>query len=313
MSKTAAAAVGSKNLTKTQWTLKEMKRNWIGYVMIAPFILVFILFTVAPVLVSMVISFTDFNLLQVPNFVAFDNYIRLFLDDDIFLLAIKNTFVFAAICGPTSYIMSFMVAWFINELEPKIRAVVTLIFYAPSISGQVYLIWGTLFSGDSYGWVNATLLNLGLINTEIQFFEDADYVMPLCIVVYLWTSLGTAFLSFIAGLQGVDHTLYEAGAVDGVRNRWQELWYITLPTMRPQLMFGAVMAITSTFGFGGVVDALCGNPSVDYCAWTIMHHLQDYGGARFEVGYSSAIAVVLFAVMIGANSLVKKLLSKVGR
>ena len=313
MSKTAAAAVGSKNLTKTQWTLKEMKRNWIGYVMIAPFILVFILFTVAPVLVSIVISFTDFNLLQVPNFVAFDNYIRLFLDDDIFLLAIKNTFVFAAICGPTSYIMSFMVAWFINELEPKIRAVVTLIFYAPSISGQVYLIWGTLFSGDSYGWVNATLLNLGLINTEIQFFENADYVMPLCIVVYLWTSLGTAFLSFIAGLQGVDHTLYEAGAVDGVRNRWQELWYITLPTMRPQLMFGAVMAITSTFGFGGVVDALCGNPSVDYCAWTIMHHLQDYGGARFEVGYSSAIAVVLFAVMIGANSLVKKLLSKVGR
>ncbi len=313
MSKTAAAAVGSKNLTKTQWTLKEMKRNWVGYVMIAPFILVFILFTVAPVLVSIVISFTDFNLLQVPNFVAFDNYIRLFLDDDIFLLAIKNTFVFAAICGPTSYIMSFMVAWFINELEPKIRAVVTLIFYAPSISGQVYLIWGTLFSGDSYGWVNATLLNLGLINTEIQFFEDADYVMPLCIVVYLWTSLGTAFLSFIAGLQGVDHTLYEAGAVDGVRNRWQELWYITLPTMRPQLMFGAVMAITSTFGFGGVVDALCGNPSVDYCAWTIMHHLHDYGGARFEVGYSSAIAVVLFAVMIGANSLVKKLLSKVGR
>ena len=312
MSKTAAAAVGSKNLTKTQWTLKEMKRNWVGYVMIAPFILVFILFTVAPVLVSIVISFTDFNLLQVPNFVAFDNYIRLFLDDDIFLLAIKNTFVFAAICGPTSYIMSFMVAWFINELEPKVRAVVTLIFYAPSISGQVYLIWGTLFSGDSYGWVNATLLNLGLINTEIQFFEDADYVMPLCIVVYLWTSLGTAFLSFIAGLQGVDHTLYEAGAVDGVRNRWQELWYITLPTMRPQLMFGAVMAITSTFGFGGVVDALCGNPSVDYCAWTIMHHLNDYGGARFEVGYSSAISVVLFAIMMGANALVKKLISKVG-
>ena len=313
MAKTATAAVGSKNLTRTQWTLKEMKRYWVGYVMIAPFILVFMLFTVAPVLVSIVISFTDFNLLQVPNFVFFDNYIRLFLDDDIFLLAIKNTFVFAAICGPTSYIMSFMVAWFINELEPKIRAVVTLIFYAPSISGQVYLIWGTLFTGDSYGWVNATLLNLGLINTEIQFFEDADYVMPLCIVVYLWTSLGTAFLSFIAGLQGVDHTLYEAGAVDGVRNRWQELWYITLPSMRPQLMFGAVMAITSTFGFGGVVDALCGNPSVDYCAWTIMHHLHDYGGARFEVGYSSAIAVILFAVMIGANTLVKRLLSKVGK
>ena len=313
MSKTATKAVSRKDMTRAQWTWKEMKRNKVGYLMIAPFMLVFLLFTVAPVLVSMVISFTDFNLLQVPHIVWLDNYIRLFLDDDIFLLAVKNTFIFAGIVGPASYLMSFMVAWFINELEPKVRAVVTLIFYAPSISGQVYLIWGTLFSGDSYGWVNATLLNLGLINEEIQFFEDAKYVMPLCIVVALWTSLGTAFLSFIAGLQGVDHTLYEAGAVDGVRNRWQELWYITLPTMRPQLMFGAIMSITSSFGFGGVVDALCGNPSVDYCAWTIMHHLNDYGGARFEVGYSSAIAVVLFAIMMGANALVKKLLSNVGR
>ncbi|MBO4321434.1 MAG: sugar ABC transporter permease [Clostridia bacterium] len=312
MAKTATKAVSQKDISRFRYTLKEMNRNKVGYVMIAPFMLVFTLFTVAPVVVSMVISFTDFNLLQTPNFVFLDNYIRLFLDDDIFLIAIKNTFVFAAIVGPAGYLMSYMVAWFINELEPKIRAVVTLIFYAPSISGHVYLIWGTLFSGDSYGWVNGFLLNYGLIDEEIQFFEDADYVMPLCIVVALWMSLGTSFLSFIAGLQGVDRSLYEAGAVDGVRNRWQELWYITLPSMRPQLMFGAIMSITSSFGFGGVVDALCGNPSVDYCAWTIMHHLNDYGGARFEVGYSSAIAVVLFAIMMGANALVKKLISKVG-
>ena len=205
-----------------------------------------------------------------------------------------------------------MVAWFINELPPKIRAVVTLIFYAPSISGQVYLIWGTLFSSDSYGWVNASLLELGFIDKEIAFFKDEKYVMPLCIVVALWTSLGTAFLSFIAGLQGVDRSLYEAGAVDGVRNRWQELYYITLPSMRPQLMFGAVMAITGAFGFGGIVTALCGFPSVNYSGHTIMHHLEDYSGQRYEVGYGSAIAVVLFAVMVGANGLVKKILSKVG-
>ena len=206
-----------------------------------------------------------------------------------------------------------MVAWFINELDPRIRAIVTLIFYAPSISGQVYLIWGTLFSGDAYGWVNGALLNLGLINTEIQFFKDADYVMPLCIVVALWTSLGTSFLSFIAGLQGIDRSLYEAAAVDGIKNRWQELWYVTLPTMKPQLMFGAIMSITSSFGFGAVVTALCGFPSVDYAAHTIMHHLDDYGGQRFETGYASAIAVVLFAIMIGANVLVKNIISKVGQ
>ena len=290
-------AVSRKDMTRAQWTWKEMKRNWVAYLMIAPFCLVFTLFTMAPVVVSIVMSFTDFNMIQIPNFLFLDNYIRLFLDDDIFLLAVKNTFIFAMIVGPVSYLMSLMVAWFINELGPRIRAIVTLIFYAPSIAGQVYLIWGTLFSGDSYGWVNGILLDLGLITSEIQFFQDADYVMPLCIVVALWTSLGTSFLSFIAGLQGIDRSMYEAGAVDGVRNRWQELWFITLPSMKPQLMFGAVMAITSAFGFGGVVTALCGFPSVDYAAHTIMHHLDDYGGIRFEVGYSSSIAVVLFAII----------------
>ena len=306
-------AVSRKDMTRLQWTWKEMKRNWVAYLMIAPFCLVFTLFTMAPVVVSVIMSFTDFNMIQIPNFLFLDNYIRLFLDDDIFLLAVKNTFIFAVIVGPVSYLMSLMVAWFINELGPRIRAIVTLIFYAPSIAGQVYLIWGTLFSRDSYGWVNATLLDLGLITKEIQFFEDKKYVMPLCIVVALWTSLGTSFLSFIAGLQGIDRSMYEAAAVDGIRNRWQELWYVTLPSMKPQLMFGAIMAITSSFGFGGVVDALAGNPSVDYCAWTIMHHLNDYPGARFEVGYGSAIAVVLFAIMIGANVLVKRMLSKVGQ
>ncbi len=306
-------AVIRSDMTRAQWTWNEMKKHKVAYAMVAPYMIIFSLFTVVPVLLSIVISFTDFNLLEVPNFVFLDNYIRLFLDDDIFIIACKNTLIFAIIVGPVSYLMSLMVAWFINELPPKIRAVVTLIFYAPSISGQVYLIWGTLFSSDSYGWVNGVLLDLGLITKEIQWFADADYVMPLCIVVALWTSLGTSFLSFIAGLQGIDRSMYEAGAVDGVRNRWQELWYITLPSMKPQLMFGAVMAITGAFGFGGVVTALCGFPSVDYAAHTIMHHLDDYGGQRFEVGYSSAIAVILFAVMIGANMLVKKVLSKVGQ
>ncbi len=311
--KTAAKkAVARKDMTKWQWTWKEMKRNKVAYLMVLPYMLVFTCFTVLPVALSMIISFTDFNMLQMPNIVWFDNYVRLFLEDDIFIITIKNTFIFAAIVGPVSYLMSLLVAWFINELSPKIRAVVTLIFYAPSISGQVYLIWQTLFSSDSYGWANAWLMELGITTKEILFFEDADYVMPLCIVVAIWTSLGTSFLSFIAGLQGIDKAQYEAGAVDGIKNRWQELWYITLPNMKPQLMFGAVMAITNSFGFGAVVTALCGFPSVDYAAHTIVHHLEDYGNQRFEIGYSSTIAVVLFVVMVGANAIVKKVLSKVG-
>ena len=305
-------AVARKDMTYGQWVRKEMKRNWVAYAMIAPYVLIFTTFTISPVVLSIFISFTDFNMLQIPNIVWLENYINLFFADDIFLIACKNTFIFAAIVGPASYMMSFLVAWFINELAPKIRAIVTLIFYAPSIAGNVFMIWGTLFDADSQGWVNATLIELGFYTEPIAFFKNADYIMPLCIVVALWTSLGTAFLSFIAGLQGVDRSLYEAGAVDGIKNRWQELWFITLPSMKPQLMFGAIMSITGAFGFGGIVTALCGFPSVDYAAHTIMHHLEDYGGQRFETGYSSAIAVVLFVVMIGSNALVKKLLSKVG-
>ena len=305
-------AVSRKDMTRLQWTWKEMKRNKVAYAMVAPYMIVFTCFTVLPVALSMIISFTDFNMLEMPSMVWLDNYIRLFLDDEIFMLAVQNTLIFACITGPVSYLLSLLVAWFVNELPPKIRAVVTLVFYAPSISGQVYLIWKTLFSSDSYGWANATLMKLGIINQPILWFEDANYVMGLCIVVALWTSLGTAFLSFIAGFQTVDRSMYEAAAVDGIKNRWQELWYITLPSMKPQLMFGAIMAITSSFGFGGVVTALAGFPSVDYAAHTIMHHLEDYGGSRYEIGYSSAIAVVLFLVMVGANMLVKKILSKVG-
>ncbi len=305
-------AVARKDMTYGQWVRKEMKRNWVAYAMIAPYVLIFTVFTILPVVLSVFISFTDFNMLQIPNIVWLENYINLFFADDIFLIACKNTAIFAAIVGPASYMMSFLVAWFINELAPKIRAIVTLIFYAPSIAGNVFMIWGTLFDADSQGWVNATLIELGFYTEPIAFFKNADYIMPLCIVVALWTSLGTAFLSFIAGLQGVDRSLYEAGAVDGIKNRWQELWFITLPSMKPQLMFGAIMSITGAFGFGGIVTALCGFPSVDYAAHTIMHHLEDYGGSRYEIGYSSAIAVILFMVMVGANMLVKKMLSKVG-
>ena len=314
MSKKAAEkqAVARKELTMRQWIWRDMKRNWVAYLMVLPYMAIFTIFTILPVVLSAVISFTNFNMLEWPDFVFLDNYITLFFDDDIFLIACKNTFIFAAIVGPASYIMSFLVAWFINELPPKVRALVTLIFYAPSISGQVFLIWGTLFSSDSYGWANAILMELGIIDTEILWFQDAKYVMPLCIIVSLWTSLGTSFLSFIAGLQGIDHSLFEAGAVDGVKNRWQELYYITLPSMKPQLMFGAIMSITGSFGFGGIVTALAGFPSVDYCAHTIMHHLEDYGGQRYEIGYSSAIATILFLIMIGANMLVKRIISKLG-
>lgn len=310
-SKTDKVIVRS-DMTKLRWTLIQMKKYKVAYLMVAPFFILFFLFTIIPVVLSFLLSFTTFNLLEWPEFIFMDNYIRLFLDDEIFLIAIKNTLVFAAVTGPASYLLSLFFAWFINELRPKIRALVTLMFYAPSISGSVYLIWTVFFSSDQYGFANAWLMKLGMINKPVLWFQDEKYIFPLIIAVALWTSLGTSFLTLVAGFQVVDRTLYEAGAVDGIKNRWQELWFITLPTMRPQLMLSAILAITGSFGFGGVITALVGFPSPNYCAWTIVHHLEDYGGSRFEMGYASAIATVLFLMMIGCNLLVNKLLRKVG-
>lgn len=301
-----------KAMTKGRYIRSQMKRNWVGYVMVAPFLIMFIAFTVVPVVLSILLSFTSFNMLQFPEWKGLDNYVQLFLADDLFITAFSNTMLFAITTGPASFILAFIVAWFINELSPRLRAFVTLIFYAPSIAGTAYLVWGIFFKGDIYGYVNGWLLKMGMISEPIVFFKDVDYIVPLCIVVAIWTSLGTTFLSNIAGLQGVDRSLYEAGAIDGVKNRWQEAWYITLPSMRSILLFGAVLAITGSFGFGAIVDNLCGNPSTDYVAWTLQHHLSEYMGTRFEYGYASAIAVVLFAIMMGANALVQKFLSKVG-
>ena len=311
--KTVKRPVSRKDMSKLQWTLKEMRRNYIGYIFILPFMFIFFLFTIVPVALSLVIGFTDFNLLEWPNFVFMDNYIRLFLEDDLFITALKNTIIFAVLTGPTSYLLSLFTAWFINELPPKVRAVITLIFYAPSISGGATMIWTTLFANDSYGWMNGWLLKLGLIDEPIPWFKDTKYIVPLCVMVSLWTSLGTSFLAFIAGLQGINRSLFEAGSMDGVKNRWQELWYITLPSMKDQLMFGAVMAITGAFGYGGIVTSLCGFPSTDYVAYTISHHLDDYGGARYEIGYASAISFILFLIMMGCNMLIQKLLKKVGQ
>lgn len=277
-----------------------------------PYFIIFCIFTVLPVILSMVISFTDFNMLEMPNFVGVDNYIRLFLEDEVFIIALKNTVILAIVTGPISYIMALLIAWVINELNPISRSVVTTILYAPSLANNVLLMWTVLFSSDSYGYINGWLLELGLIDEPIRWFFDKKYIMPLVIVVVLWSSMGTNFLSFIAGLQGVNKSLYEAAAMDGIKNRFQELWYITLPSMRPQLLFGAVMSISSSFGIGAVVTQLVGFPSTDYAAHTIINHLEDYGGIRYEMGYASAIATILFAMMLLVNFVVKKAISKVG-
>ena len=293
---------------RLKMSLKHMQAERSSYMMIAPFMIAFIIFTVVPVIAAIVLSFTDFNMLQTPNFVGFENYKTLFLNDDVFIIAVRNTLIMAFITGPLGYIACFIFAWFINELPNKIRAFMTLVFYAPSISGSIYFIWTYILSGDRYGVVNGVLLKLGIIDAPILWLADTDYMLICCIVVQLWLSLGTSFLSFLAGFKTVDTTLYEAGAIDGIHNRFQEIWYLTLPQMKPQLLFGAVMQISSSFAVGAVPEALCGMPSTEYATHTIINHISDYGGIRYELGYACAISTVLLMVMLIVNKVINKVL-----
>lgn len=301
------------DIAKKQGTLKyQIVRSKASYLMIAPYFILFFFFTVLPVVISVVLSFTQFNMLEWPTFVGWKNYIKLFLEDDIFIISLKNTLLFAVITGPISYMLCLLFAWIINEFKGKLRAFLTLIFYAPSICGNAYLVWNLILTGDRYGYLNGILLELDIIDEAILWMQTEKYVLPVLIVVQLWLSLGTGFLSFIAGLQTVDRSMYEAAALDGVKNRWQELWYVTLPAMKPQLMFGAVMQITQSFAVADISINLAGNPSVNYAGATVVTHLLDYGSTRFEMGYASAIATVLFLLMVGTNKLVQKVLGRVG-
>ena len=300
-------------IAKKQGTLGyRIKKSKSSYIMLAPYFILFFFFTVLPVAIAIGFSFTYYNMLEMPQFVGWKNYIKLFLEDDIFMKSLKNTLILAVVTGPVSYMLCLLFAWIINEFKGKLRAFLTLIFYAPSICGNAYVVWNLILTGDRYGYLNGILMELGILDEAVQWMQTEKYVLPVLIVVQLWLSLGTGFLSFIAGLQTVDRSMYEAAALDGVKNRWQELWYVTLPAMKPQLMFGAVMQITQAFAIADVSLQLAGNPSVNYAGATVVTHLLDYGTVRLEMGYASAIATVLFLLMVGSNMLVQRLLRRVG-
>ena len=278
--------------------------------MLVPFLVFFVLFTIAPILISIFFSFTDFNLVSINNFVGFKNYLRMFLSDKIFIIALKNTMILAIITGPVGFILSFVLAWLINEIPVKLRGLVTFFIYAPSLSASTYAIWQYIFSADSYGLVNSVGMQMGIISEPISWLTNSSYNLNVVIIVSVWMSFSSGFLSFRAGFQGLDRAYFEAAAIDGLRNRWQELYYVTFPQMGPQLMYGAVMSISSAFATGAVSQTLTGFPSSNYSTHTWLLHINDYALNRYEMGYASALAVVLFIVMVLSWLLISKVLRK---
>lgn len=295
---------------KWKYTWHMMKTNKACYAMLLPFMSLFIIFTVVPVVMSLPMGFTNFNMIETPKFVGLSNFYTLFLNDDVFLIAVRNTLIFAIFTGPFSYILSFIIAWLINEMNAFLKTFFTFVFYAPSMTTSVYVTWQLILSGDSYGYLNAVLIDLGILNEPAQWLTDTNYILTVVIIVQLWMSMGAGFLAIRAGFQNIDKSMYEAGAIEGIKNRWQELIYITIPSMGPQLLFAAVIQISASFTVGVVGQNLVGLPSTDYAAHTIMNHATDYGNIRYEMGYASAICFVLFAAMLLANKGINWLLGK---
>jgi multiple sugar transport system permease protein len=288
------------------------KQYKVMYLFMLPFIVLFIIFVIAPVATAIYLSFSYYNMLETPRWIGLSNFRLLFLEDDIFLTAVKNTLLFSLITGPLGYAVSFALAWFINRL--RFRQAFTLAFYAPSITSGIAMsvIWLYLFANDRYVLLNYLFIEIGLITEPIAWLQEQSTILPVIIVISLWMSMGTSFLVFLAGLQSVPMELYEAGMVDGITNAFQEVLYITLPVMKPQLLFGAVMAIVNSFAVFQVAAQVAGVPSPLYAGHTIVAHLYMHGFIQFEMGYASAIAVVLFVMTFVLGRLAMRLFSERG-
>ncbi len=286
------------NARRNSVKMKRNIRNTItGYLFLAPFLILFTIFTMVSVGVAMGMSLTNYNMIQKPRFVGFSNYQFLILEDDVFITALKNTLLFALLTGPLGYFASFFMAWIITLLK-KGRGFFALAFYAPSLTSGIAMstIWLIIFAGDRYGYLNNLLLKIGLIVEPILWTKDASYLKWVIVLISVWMSMGTGFLVFLAGLQNIDPSLYDAAKVDGMRNKIQELRYITLPMMKPQLLFGAVTSVVNSFAIFDVATSVAGMPSPDYAAHTIVAHLYDYAFIRLNMGYASAVAMVLFLI-----------------
>lgn len=290
------------------------KRNRSTFWYLLPYVSLFLIFIVIPVVTAIGLSFTNFNTIETPSFVGLMNYINLLTQDDIFMqYVLPNTVLFALIVGPGGYILGFLLAWVLAQLPKIPRTILSLVFYSPSMTAGVTMtvVWTVLFSGNQSGYVNSFLMKLGFLNEPIIWLQDVRYIMPIMIIVALWSSMGVGFLAMMAGVLNIDKELYEAGAIDGIKNRFQELIHITIPAIKPQMLFGAVMAIVNTFANGLIGVQLTGaNPTPGYAGQLIVNHIDDYGFLRYEMGYAAAISVVLLLIIYIFSYFAKKLFSE---
>ena len=292
---------------------KSVSENTVFFLIVIPFMALFFLFNILPVLASIVLSFFDYDMVSSPIFTGLENYARMFSGDETFTKVLGNTLKFSIVTGPLSFMLSFCLAWMINEFQKTVRVILTFIFYAPALVGNAYYIWQIFFSGDSLGYLNNFLISFGFITEPVNWFQNTAYNFTILVIIQLWMSMGVSFLSNIAGLQNVSAELYEAGAIDGIKTRWHELWYITLPSMKSILLFSAVMQIQAVFSVSGMITTLVGYPSVNNSVDTIVSYISDIGTQRYEMGYAAALSVFLFLMVLAFRFGIGALLNLIGK
>ena len=286
------------------------KRFWAyrtSYAMMTPFFIGFFLFTILPVLAAFALSLTYYDILQAPQWVGLANFKTMFLYDNVFIIAVKNTLIYGIITGPVGLLLSFFFAWIINRVRVTWRVPLTLALYAPSLQSgiTVGLIAGYFLATDQYGLFNYVLMRYGIVHQPITWLSNPHLIMPTLVGITLWMSMGTGFLIFLSGLQTVKPELYEAARVDGVQNAWQELFYITLPQMKPFLLMNGILAVVASFGGSGLLGLAGGVNSPDYAALSIADYAADYASTRFMMGYAAALAVIMFVWSYGLGRLLQ--------
>ena len=290
----------------------ELREEITSYLFLSPYLILFTTFIVIPVILALLLSFTNFDTVNFPKFIGLKNYITLLTTDNTFMqYVLPNTIKFSLIVGPVGYFMSFIMAWVLAQIPHKPRTLFALMLYSPTLTSGVAMtvIWRVLFNGDQTGYLNSLLLNLGWIQEPIQWLQSSQWLMPVMIIVSLWNSMGIGFLSMLAGILNINSEMYEAGYIDGISNRFQEIIYITIPSMKPQMLFGAVMAVINTFQTGAIGVQLSGaNPTPQYAGQMMLNHIEDYGFLRYEMGYAAAISVVLLLLIWFLSKIVFKLL-----
>jgi putative chitobiose transport system permease protein len=266
------------------------------YLFLAPALVIISVFILYPTAAVVYYSFTEYNIVRPPEWVGLQNYERLWRDP-IFWKALSNSFLYL-IVTPTLIVLSIALAIVVNRPLPGVN-VFRALYYIPVISGTIAvgIAWRWLFDTNG-GLINGILVSLGILEQPVQWLAEPAFTLPIAMLLTIWIGLGYYMMVFLAGLQNIPEDLYDAAVIDGC-NGFQKHWYVTLPGLRPQIVFVAVISSLAaievfneifviTGGLGGILNS---GVTMVFYLWRQAFRLQN-------AGYASAIAMVLLLITL---------------